>query len=92
MMTNKEIDTKVKKYLQLQGKIAALKNEADNIRRELESELESRSIDTLTTNSHVVKCLHYTQSRFDSKQFATEHSKLFARYQKESNCTRFTVQ
>lgn len=92
MMTNKEIDNAVKRYLQLQGEIATRKAELDEIRGQLEAELESRLADTMTTKNHIVKRSRYTQSRFDSKQFAVEHSRLFARYQKESNCTRFTVQ
>lgn len=84
-LTDRQIDIRAKKYLDLDAKIKELTAQRDALKEEL---LEAG---TRATAHFSVTVTTYSQSRFDSKAFGKDHKNLYEAYRKPVSCTKFEV-
>ena len=90
-MTDKMIDNRVKKLMDLDARIDDLKKEADAIRDELKGELSDRGVDEVRTKTFKVSWKDVISSRLDSAALKKGDPVLYARYLKESVSRRFLI-
>lgn len=84
-----DFENRCRKYNAITKQISALKNEQEEIKKELLAKMQDC---TVALNGDKEKLLSLTQiktQRFDSKKFANEHADLYGNYLKESSSVRF---
>ena len=92
MLTNRQIENRIRKIEALEEQIEALKEQADEIKDELKAELTERNIEVLETeNGKVVRYQFIGGWRFDSKRFKKEMPDMYNDYLTATSSFRFTI-
>lgn len=91
-MTDRTLREKARKLADLNGQIATLQAQADKLKADIQTEMDNRAVDELKAGSMLVWWKEVTRSsRFDSKAFRAQHSRLYEQYAKPSTTRRFTL-
>lgn len=90
-MTKNELMAKVNEYKSYKAMAKELEAEMNKLESELKKELEDNNVSEMIIGDSIVRYAEYTTSRFDSKSFKAEYSKLYAEYTKEVLNHRFSV-
>ena len=91
MLTDRQIDNRVVRYISLQEQINQLKAEAEKLQNELKQEMINRDSEVLKTTKHCVKWTFCKRDNFDSKSFINDHPSLAESYIRSSEYRRFSI-
>lgn len=90
-MTAKQMDNRVKKLQKLESQIAALTEQAEEIKAELKQELESMEQEEVQTSKFRIRWKYVIGTRFDSKALKSELPDVYERFTRLTSCRRFSV-
>lgn len=88
-MTDRSIDNRARKIMELDGQIKALQMEMDKLKGEIQEVMGEQ--EELTTKNFIIKWVHVCQQRFDTKEFKEVHPDLYNIFAKDNNSRRFSV-
>lgn len=88
-MTERAINLKAKKFLELDAEIKELKKQQDKIKKDIQTEMGES--EELATEKFLIRWTSFTKSIFDTKMFKAERPDLFNIFSKQSNERRFSV-
>ena len=88
-MTDRTIDAKAKRILELDERIKELQEQSDKLKEALQAEMGES--EQLMTKKYVINWIHICQQKFDTKRFKTKHPDLYNIFAKDSNSRRFSV-
>lgn len=90
-MTLRQMENRVKKLKAIEEQQKALEAEADKIKAEIKTEMQTQGKDEIHTGNFIVRLKEVVANRFDSKSFAKEHKSLYEAYTRSQSYQRFTV-
>ena len=90
-MTERMIESRIRKLAELEGQIAQLQGQADAIRGELKADLEAKGVDELKTKNFLVRWKEVVSSRLDGKALKEALPDVYSQYTRRSSSRRFTV-
>jgi len=90
-MTNEMINAKAVQKEALEAQIKMLKAQVDEIETELQSELDSRQVDSIDTGMFKIFWKLQSRHTFDSKKFKDEMPEVHEKYCEDKVCTYFKV-
>ena len=88
MMTDIQINNRIKKLIELDAKKKALEREIEAVKSELKSDMGDKP--EVSTSRFVIRNTPYDTERFDSKAFKAEHKDMYGLYVKVTHSTRFS--
>lgn len=91
MMTNRQIENRVRKVKELEAMIAELEAKAEAVKDELKAELEASGLEEVKTAAGIVRYKEITSARLNSKLLKLELPEIYSRYCASSVCKRFSV-
>lgn len=86
-MTERRLNNRVKRLMELDEQLRALNSERDAIIADIQSEMTAPEV---RTNTYIVRWTSYTTTRFDSKAFKSDFPEMYSKYTKESESKRFS--
>lgn len=90
-MTDRMLQNRITKLKELEAQQKALEEQAEKIKAEIKAEMESRQAEELQAGTYIIRWKAIVSSKFDTKAFSAEHSKLYQQYLKAAESRRFTV-
>lgn len=90
-MTQKTLQKKVDQLKQLQAQKKAVESQISVLQVEIKAEMMNRGTDETAVGDWVVRFKTVVSNKFNSKQFATDHPRLYKKYLAQSESMRFTV-
>lgn len=90
-MTERKIESRLRRLEELQKQIEALTEEADSIKMELKTDMEEKGLDEMRTQNHVIRWKMIQGSRLDGKALKEAHPRIYARFLVPTTSHRFTV-
>ena len=90
-MTERQIENRVKKLQELEAQQKMLEKEAEAIKDELKTELETQAIDELKTKFFIIRWKMVISTKLDSKSLKADLPEIYSKYCKESSSKRFTI-
>ena len=88
-MTERAINMKAKKYMELKAEIDALEEQLELLKAQIQEEMGEDT--ELSTNKYVILWPVINSSRFDTKGFKEKYPDLYQIYNKENPYRKFTV-
>lgn len=88
-MTERAIDMKAKKILELEAEAKGLEKQIDKLKGEIQAEMGDR--EELNTKKYLIKWIFVDSSKFDTKAFKVAHPDLYNIFSKSNSCRRFSV-
>lgn len=88
MLTNKQIDNRMKKLVDLEAEKKRIQDEIDRIKNEVQEEMAD--VEVLETANFNIRYTFVTSARFDSKAFKAAHPMMYDKYTKETKTRRFS--
>jgi predicted phage-related endonuclease len=88
-MSNTELNAKIKEYKELKALQNELQDEISAIEDDIKKIMQDQ--EELKIMGNVVKWTKLTSSKFDSKTFKAEHSKMYEQYLKTTQSRRFQI-
>ena len=89
-MTDRTFDAKVAKLMELQEQIKELESKMDGLKEDIQTEMESRDVDSIATKKYKATWMPIVSNRFDSTAFKKAHGDLYTLFTKVSETKRFT--
>lgn len=90
-MTNELVNQKVIEREEILAQIKVLQAEADKITADLKSEIDSRKVDCLETDTFNLFYLLQSKHTFNSRKFKAENPELHEKYCEDKVNTFFTI-
>jgi len=90
MMTNRQLDNRMKKLEELEAQIKALEKQLESVKDEVKADLEEKNEDEYNTGSYVIRYKLVSQKRLDSTSLKSDLPDVYAKYSKESSYKKFT--
>ena len=90
-MTERMIENRIKKLQEIEAQQNDLEAQAEAIRTEIKSDMESRGVDELKIKDFTVRCKEIISSRFDSKKLKAALPDVYSQYVKQTEARRFTI-
>ena len=90
-MTEKMIENRVRKLLELEAQQKELATQADAIRAQLKADLEEKGLEELHTKNFVVRWRQIISRRLDCTALKAALPDVYAQYSRESSTKRLTV-
>lgn len=90
-MTDRTLKDKAAKLADINRQVAALQEQADQLKASITAEMEARAVEELKAGSNVIRWKEVHSTRFDSKAFQQQHSGLYEQYAKPSTYRRFQL-
>ena len=91
MLTNKQIDNRVKKLQDIEAQIKELTEQAEAIRDEIKHELDTTGETERQTDNFLIRWTEYITRRIDSKALKAALPDVWATYSSESISRRFSI-
>lgn len=88
-MTQKTIIKKVAEIKELEAQKAELEKRISSLKADIQGEMQEA--EELQAGNYLIRWTKMTSNKFDSKQFQSEHSRLFAKYVKQVESRRFSI-
>lgn len=89
-MTDRMIENRIKKLIDLEAQIAALQKEMDSVKDELKADMEERGADSLVTEKGAKIYWHEVlTNRFDTTAFKKAHEDMYRAFTKETKSRPF---
>lgn len=89
--TNRQIDNRCKKLMEIENQIKALTAAADAIKAEIKADMEADSLEEIDTGKFKVRYKLVESMRLDSKALKKDLPDVYGMYSRVSTCKRFTV-
>lgn len=89
-MTNRMIDNRIRRMMELEAMMKALADEHDELKDEVEIEMDNRKVDEINTGKFIVRYKGIVSNRFDTKAFKEADPETYELYTKISTSRRFT--
>lgn len=84
-MTDRMIENRIKKILDLEAQIAELQKEVESVKDELKADMEERGADSVVTEKGAkIYWREVISNRFDTTAFKKSHADLYKAYTKET--------
>lgn len=90
-MTERMIDSRVKKLQAIEAKQNELEKQAEAIRAELKADLEQKGLEELQTKNFVIRWKEIISNKLDGKALKAALPEIYAQYSKQASSRRFTV-
>ena len=90
-MTNNELSQSVRNYLELEGEIKARQVIADAIKDEIKKEMDTRGVEELEVDEHIVRYKDVLTSIFDKTAFKKKYEELYSCFLKQVQSKKFTI-
>lgn len=90
-MTERMIESRIKKLQAIEARQKELEQKAEAIRAELKADLEQKGLEELQTKNFVVRWKEIISSRLDSKALKAALPEIYAQYCRQASSRRFTV-
>ncbi|MGP1348462.1 MAG: hypothetical protein ACTTK0_02315 [Stomatobaculum sp.] len=90
-MTAKQMDNRVKKLQKLESQIAALTEQAEEIKTELKQELESMEQEEVQTSKFRIRWKYVIGTRLDGKALKSELPDVYEKFTRLTSYRRFSV-
>lgn len=90
-MTERMIDSRVKKLQAIEAKQKELEKQAEDIRAELKADLEQKGLEELQTKNFVIRWKEIISNKLDGKALKAALPEIYAQYSKQASNRRFTV-
>ena len=90
-MTERMIESKVKKLSALEEQISQLQKQVDAIKGELKADLEEKGLDELKTKNFLIRWKEIVSNRLDGKALKAALPEIYSQYCKSSASRRFTI-
>lgn len=87
-MTERQIDSRVKKLEELEAQAAEIGKQIDSLRRDIQNEIGDR--ETVETGRYIIRWTYSFPERFDSRRFRGEHGDIYKQYLTSSISRRFS--
>ena len=89
-MTDRMIENRIKKLMDIEAQIAELEKAANAVKDEIKADMEERGTDSLVTEKGAkVYWKEVSTSRFDTTTFKKEHADMYKVYTKETKSRPF---
>jgi len=88
-MTDRTIDAKVKKILELNEQIKILEAEQDKLKGDIQEAMGEA--EELKTKKYIITWTKYISQKFDSKKFKEQHPDMYNIFAKASESRRFNI-
>ena len=89
--TNRQIDNRCKKIMEIADQIKALEAAADSLKNEIKADMEASGLDEIATGKYTVRYKSVTSNRLDSTALKKALPDVYSMYTKSTTCKRFTV-
>ena len=90
-MTDRQLNNRITKLQSIEAQMQELEAQAEAIRAELNTDLESKGEDEHNTGSFVIRWKEIISRRLDVKALRAALPDVFAAYSRESTSRRFTI-
>lgn len=90
-MTNRMIDNRCKKLMEIEEQIKALTAAADAIKAEIKADMDADALEEIDTGKFKVRYKLVESMRLDSKALKKDLPDVYSLYSKVTSCKRFTV-
>lgn len=91
MLTEKMIENRIKKLLDMAERIEELEKAMDDVKNELKNDLAEKQTDEVeTANGYKVRYKSVTSNRFDSASLKADFPDVYKQYTKKTETMRFT--
>lgn len=91
MLTEKMIENRIRKLLDMAAQIEEIEKAMDDVKNELKNDLTERQTDEVeTANGYKVRYKEVTSNRFDSAKLKADFPDVYREYTKEQKSMRFT--
>ena len=88
-MTERAINMKARKYMEIKADIAALEEQLDKLKLQIQEEMGEE--EELNTNQFTILWPVINGSNFDTKEFKEKYPELYMIYNKENPYRKFSV-
>lgn len=88
-MTDRTIDAKVRKILELDEQIKVLSEEQDKLKDDIKAVMGET--EEMKTKKYIITWVKYVTQRFDSKKFKELHPDMYNVFAKESESRKFNI-
>ncbi len=88
-MTDKTINMKAKRLMELEAQNKELEAQIDKIKSEIQAQMGNS--EELTTNKYQIKWTFFSKVQFDTKGFKVAHPDLYNIFAKDKEQRRFSV-
>lgn len=89
--TNRQIDNRCKKIMDIAEQIKALEAAADALKNEIKADMEAGGLDEIETGKYTVRYKSVTSNRLDSTALKKALPDVYSMYTKSTTTKRFTV-
>lgn len=90
-MEKNEIISTIERVIRLEAEQKILAAEIERMKDDLKATMSELGVSKMEIGGHKVSNTTYTQRRFDSKAFKTDHEDMYNEYVKEVEAHRFTI-
>lgn len=90
-MTERMIESRIKKLSALEEQIALLQEQAEEIKSELKSDLDEKGVQELRTKNFLIKWKEIVSNRLDGKALKAALPEIYSQYCRPTSSRRFTV-
>ena len=90
-MTNRRIERRIAKIMELEAQIAELTAEVDSIKDELKADLEERGLEEIAVKNYVVRWRTVQTNRLDGKALQKALPDIYRQFLKPCTSRRFTI-
>lgn len=88
MMSNIQINNRIKKLIELEAQKKALEKQIEAVKDEIKSDMGDNA--ECSTDKYTIRNTPVDSERFDSKTFKAEHGDMYRLYVKVTHSTRFS--
>lgn len=90
-MTYAEMTAKIELLNHYDAMITSLKEQADEIRNSLKSEMVAQNVDTMVVGEYIIRYTDVLSNRFDSTAFKKVMPEVYKSFVKQVASRRFTI-
>ena len=91
MCTKDELSNLVRDYLEIDGEIKARQVIAEQYKDAIKREMDSRDVDELEVDEHIVRYKDVLTSVFDKTSFKKKYEELYTSFIKQVQSKKFTI-
>lgn len=90
-MTERMIVNRVRKLKELEAQQKEIEQQIAELKKEIKSDMEKKNLEEQKAGDFIIRFTKVISSKFDSKTFKADHSKLYGQYMRTMESRRFSV-
>lgn len=91
MLTDRQLENRVKKIQLTEKQIQDLQEYVDALKNEIKAEMTERSADEIRTDNFIIRWKKVVTNRLDSKSLKKDFPDIYKAFTKQSETKRFTI-